>query len=305
MKQFLFVVAQDLRRTMISWTFLFAVLGLAFVNIVTLFDEYQYTSSSTSILYLQMLMEYRDFYIVFLLFAALPGTTLFCSDWDNRSDDHVVLIVTLGAMLLFCDAPFIDLEQPYIVLRSGRKTWVWGQILYLAVASFLYTIFTFLMTLLLLLPKLELQFDWGKVIGTLVQTTTGSEFGISIPFDRYVYFGYSPMGATGISLLLCFSVVLFLGVLMFYLNLRVNRMVGTIASGLLILWQLVIRKTATVFVRLSPVSWMKLGQIDLDGSTLYPPLSYVMIGLYAMILIFCILSVLRIRKTNIDVLKSV
>lgn len=221
------------------------------------------------------------------------------------SDDHVVLIVTLGAMLLFCDAPFIDLEQPYIVLRSGRKTWVWGQILYLAVASFLYTIFTFLMTLLLLLPKLELQFDWGKVIGTLVQTTTGSEFGISIPFDRYVYFGYSPMGATGISLLLCFSVVLFLGVLMFYLNLRVNRMVGTIASGLLILWQLVIRKTATVFVRLSPVSWMKLGQIDLDGSTLYPPLSYVMIGLYAMILIFCILSVLRIRKTNIDVLKSV
>lgn len=250
-------------------------------------------------------MEYRDFYIVFLLFAALPGTTLFCSDWDNRSDDHVVLIVTLGAMLLFCDAPFIDLEQPYIVLRSGRKTWVWGQILYLAVASFLYTIFTFLMTLLLLLPKLELQFDWGKVIGTLVQTTTGSEFGISIPFDRYVYFGYSPMGATGISLLLCFSVVLFLGVLMFYLNLRVNRMVGTIASGLLILWQLVIRKTATVFVRLSPVSWMKLGQIDLDGSTLYPPLSYVMIGLYAMILIFCILSVLRIRKTNIDVLKSV
>ena len=84
MKQFLFVVAQDLRRTMISWTFLFAVLGLAFVNIVTLFDEYQYTSSSTSILYLQMLMEYRDFYIVFLLFAALPGTTLFCSDWDNR-----------------------------------------------------------------------------------------------------------------------------------------------------------------------------------------------------------------------------
>lgn len=120
------------------------------------------------------------------------------------SDDHVVLIVTLGAMLLYGDAPFIDLEQPYIVLRAGRKTWVWGQILYLAVASFLYTIFTFLMTLLLLLPKLELQFDWGKVIGTLVQTTTGSEFGISIPFDRYVYFGYSPMGATGISLLLCF-----------------------------------------------------------------------------------------------------
>lgn len=84
MSRFLFVVLQDLRRTIISWTFVLAVLGLAFVNIVTLFDEYQYTTQSTSILYLQMLMEYRDFYIIFLLFAALPGTTLFCSDWDNR-----------------------------------------------------------------------------------------------------------------------------------------------------------------------------------------------------------------------------
>lgn len=84
MGRLLFVVLQDLRRTMISWTFLLAVLGLAFVNIITLFDEYQYTTQSTSILYLLMLMEYRDFYIIFLLFAALPGTTLFCSDWDNR-----------------------------------------------------------------------------------------------------------------------------------------------------------------------------------------------------------------------------
>lgn len=221
------------------------------------------------------------------------------------SDDHVVLIVSLGAMLLFCDAPFIDLEQPYIILRAGRKNWVLGQILYLIIASILYTAFAFLMMLLLLLPKLELQFDWGKVIGTLVQTTTGSEFGISIPFDRYIYFGYSPVGATGLSVLLCFSVVLFLGVLMFYLNLRVNRMVGTIVSGLLVLWQLVIRKTATALIRFSPVSWMKLGQIDLDGSTVYPNLPYVLIGLYAMILIFCVLSVLRIQRTNIDVLKSV
>lgn len=221
------------------------------------------------------------------------------------SDDHVVLIVSLGAMLLFCDAPFIDLEQPYIILRAGRKNWVLGQIFYLIIASLFYTVFAFLVMLLLLLPKLELQFDWGKVIGTLVQTTTGSEFGISIPFDRYIYFGYSPVEATVISVLLCFSVVLFLGVLMFYLNLRVNRMVGTIVSGLLVLWQLVIRKTATALIRFSPVSWMKLGQIDLDGSTVYPNLSYVLIGLYAMILIFCVLSVLRIRRTNIDVLKSV
>lgn len=84
MKRFFCVLGQDLRRTILSWTFLAAVLGFAAINVATLFDEYQFTSADTSILYLQMLMGYRDFYIVFLLFAALPGTTLFCSDWDNR-----------------------------------------------------------------------------------------------------------------------------------------------------------------------------------------------------------------------------
>lgn len=84
MKHFFCVLGQDLRRTVLSWTFLVAVLGLAFVNVVSLFDEYQFFLEDTSVLYLEMLMGYRNFYMIFLLFAALPGTTLFCSDWDNR-----------------------------------------------------------------------------------------------------------------------------------------------------------------------------------------------------------------------------
>lgn len=84
MKRFFCVLGQDLRRTMLSWPFFAAVVGLAVVSVVTLFDEYQLISSDTSILYLLGLIEYRNFDVIFLLFAALPGTTLFCSDWDNR-----------------------------------------------------------------------------------------------------------------------------------------------------------------------------------------------------------------------------
>lgn len=103
------------------------------------------------------------------------------------SDDHVVLIASLGALLLFCDAPFIDSEQPYIVLRSGRKKWVAGQIAYIAISSALFTLFLYLLTLLLLLPWLEFSTEWGKAIGTLAQTTTGYDLGITITFDRYIF----------------------------------------------------------------------------------------------------------------------
>lgn len=87
MRCFFSVLVQDLRRTVLSRLFLASVLGLAIVNVATLFDELQLIlpdASNVSVLYLEMLMGYRNFYMMFLLFSALPGSTLFCHDWDNR-----------------------------------------------------------------------------------------------------------------------------------------------------------------------------------------------------------------------------
>lgn len=84
MKNFFRVLGQDLRRTILSWTFLISVVALAATDVITLFDEYRLASDDTSVLYLLGMMNYRNFHMVFLIFAALTGTTLFCSDWDNR-----------------------------------------------------------------------------------------------------------------------------------------------------------------------------------------------------------------------------
>ena len=35
-------------------------------------------------LYINQIIRYLDFHIIYLLFAAIPGTLLFCEDWDNR-----------------------------------------------------------------------------------------------------------------------------------------------------------------------------------------------------------------------------
>ncbi len=221
------------------------------------------------------------------------------------SDAHVVLIVSLGALLFFCDAPFIDLEHPYIILRSGKRKWAAGQIAYIAISSAAFTMYLFLLTLLLLLPYLEFGTEWGKAIGTLALTNAGMDFNVTIPFGQYIYFGYSPATAIPLSLFLCFSVVFFLGVLMFYLNLRINRMTGNITGAILILWQLVIPKTGIRLIRYSPISWMKLEQIDRNGTTVYPNLAYVLVAIYGMVILLTVLSILCMRKKDIDVLKSV
>ena len=50
------------------------------------------------------------------------------------------IIIVFGALLLFCDAPFLEPNSGWQILRAGRKSWFWGNMLYIVVVSFFYTI---------------------------------------------------------------------------------------------------------------------------------------------------------------------
>lgn len=63
-------------------------------------------------------------------------------------EGSAVMMLFLGVVLLFCDAPFIEDEQPYIMLRSGRRIWFIGQMLYIVMASVLYFIVLYFISVL-------------------------------------------------------------------------------------------------------------------------------------------------------------
>ncbi len=54
------------------------------------------------------------------------------------ANKYVIFMTMLGTLLLFCDAPFIDEGQPYMVIRCGRKRWIAGQMLYIVMASLIF-----------------------------------------------------------------------------------------------------------------------------------------------------------------------
>lgn len=80
MKVFFNLLVCDLRRTIFSAKFLVAVFGFILTTLVTMFDELQYLQPSNSLVYIYQIIRYLDFHIVYLLFAAIPGALLFCSD---------------------------------------------------------------------------------------------------------------------------------------------------------------------------------------------------------------------------------
>ena len=74
-----------------------------------------------------------------------PGGALLPADGDA------------GLILLLCDAPFIESDHPALLLRSGRRTWTAGQVLYIAGTSAVYFAVVYLLTVLVLLPHVALS----------------------------------------------------------------------------------------------------------------------------------------------------
>ena len=62
---------------------------------------------------------------------------------------------TLPLLFIFCDAPFLDSNQLFVTIRSGKTQWCLGQVLYIVMTSAVYYLFLIAATILLSLPKAE------------------------------------------------------------------------------------------------------------------------------------------------------
>jgi len=96
------------------------------------------------------------------------------------ADWYLCMLEALGAVMLFCDAPFMNEGTPYLFVRTGRTAWLGGQILYIIAAAAIYQLFFVAAGILLLSPHMIWTLDWGKVLGTLAQTDAGYANGIAI-----------------------------------------------------------------------------------------------------------------------------
>lgn len=88
----------------------------------------------------QPIMDFARIYNVSVN-AFEPFLTIF-------SDYTVVFLVLIGSVLLFCDAPFAGIEQPFYIVRTGRRTWILSKMIFIVLTSAFY------MALILLISSL-------------------------------------------------------------------------------------------------------------------------------------------------------
>jgi len=213
------------------------------------------------------------------------------------------LILLAGIIFLFSDAPFINKNQPYIIIRSKRISWVLGQILYIVMASAIYFLFLMLVSILVLFPYATFATNgWGKIIHTLAQTNVGSQIKLQFGITKEITTFYSPFQAFGLSFLLNWGVACFLGLVLFVINLKFNRMLGLVAGGVILFFDLLVTNMLPpTFYHFSPVSLSRLSVLDPMGVSMFPKMAYPFVFFSVSIVVLSALLVLSIKKIPIEI----
>ena len=185
-------------------------------------------------------------------------------------------IMTLfGSVLLFCDAPFMDENQQFVYLRLGRKRWVAGTIIYVFVASFIYTLYLILALALGVLPNIGISAEWGE----LFEVTSINSGIIKAGITQKVLMDYSVLTGFLYMFGAVFLSCVIIGLVMYIVALFAKKgeciLVG---CGIIIIEGVGLYFTeniSNILFHISPLSLMQIWCLD-DGSgnSYYPDMNF-------------------------------
>lgn len=180
------------------------------------------------------------------------------------SDYMLQIFLIAGAILLVADAPFSDENRLYMLYRTGLVDWQLGTFLYMTVVAVVYVVSIWGIAFLTLADVVQFSFSWGKILGSLMQTSLGQEYGIPLVF-HYAVSQYTPVQAMIYSMCLEALCILWLGMLVYIGNAFVRHRAGVfLAFGYLFLDVVAYNAMPRSVYRFSPLSLCQLGYFDGD-----------------------------------------
>ncbi len=208
-------------------------------------------------------------------------------------------------VLLFCNAPFEDGHTPFVLIRTGRKVWALGQILYILEASFFYTLLHVVLSVVTAVPHVWFSAGWGSVMKILASGTIQSVNGMPLLYwvDPSILENFTPFTAMLLAFISMWLVSVFFGTMIFCLNLLSGRGAGIFAAGILIFisyFSMVAGMIRYGFILqyFSPLNWASVSGVDWCRTGQFPPPEYAMSLLLAGSILFSVISVIAFCKKD-------
>ncbi len=147
-------------------------------------------------------------------------------------DAKSILLISLCLLLLFADMPSLGAEVPLMLIRTTRRRWMAAQILYLALATVIFTVFLLCASCILCAQYGFPANKWSETAAILSYSALGQK--IAVPaFIKVLELTY-PYACTAHIFLLMLGYSMTLAGLMFLGNLlrtRFGMVLGIVFSG--------------------------------------------------------------------------
>lgn len=221
-------------------------------------------------------------------------------------NDFICQLVFMGSVvMLFSDAPFADESTIYFQYRSGRTSWTIGHALYIIVLSFLFVLMIAAVSVVALLPQLELGGSWGKILTTLGRIKLGNEYAVTFAVSDYLIGSYSPIAAVIYTFLLEWACTVWLALLLYIGNLLTEKPVGTFMAAGFVLMDITIANEWTLSAyKFSPLTLAQLASLtglnqQLGGISLDYAIRFFIGSLCVMLLICAFGEKIRYMATSV------
>lgn len=192
---------------------------------------------------------------------------------------YMKIIYLFSLLLLFCDAPFVDANQQFVMIRSSRLSWGIGQMLYIICGSFFYALFMLLSSIVVNIGHIQMGASWGKSLILAGTTNICSILGIqydTVQISSIIVKYYTPAQAMLWSFLFLWMICIILGLIIYDFNILFqSNIVGLFVAGFLILFTAVVDGIQQ-WIWYSPVSWSSLNNIDVAKTTSLPGIYFVL-----------------------------
>ena len=126
-------------------------------------------------------------------------------------DSNSILLSSVLLVMLFADMPFLSSGTPFYLVRTDRRTWITGQVIYILAATSTYLIFVLVSTILLSVQQSFMENMWSPTAAILGYTNAGERVAIpalvktlemSWPYQSMISIFLLMLGYTSVMVLL-------------------------------------------------------------------------------------------------------
>lgn len=186
------------------------------------------------------------------------------------------LVYGFLTIALFSDAPFHNAFSDFLKIRTGNRIWIIGQCLFVVEVSLVYSLAYFLLSVIMILPRIIVIKQWGTLIELFAFDSEAASHLTGICFTGSIIKEYTPIKATLLTIAFVWLVSCFLGMLILMCRIVFGGHVGSAVSGVFVfLAYFCVFIGNLVFgssiYKISPVSWIN---IDVFRGGDYPDLMY-------------------------------